>query len=209
MGKIQWVIMALPNDSLSQVTVKYLWKGLDQDDPTGLIDYEEAGIALNDPSQGLFVQLWTFRVDGVDSRTITVEADNTNGPIPLFTAPDTVAVTEIAGTFDQNMNPFVAFKQGQQWHYWWFDTQSAGMVTSDLPVGVDSCRCCLDDKRTREANSSDILLFYTLNGNLYHRKQRDRYSVDYLLRGSVGGKLVRVGMNGINRLQLKLQTPTI
>lgn len=199
----------MPNDSLSQVGMKYAWRGQDQDDPTGTEDYEMGGVALNDNSLGTEYQLWTFKISGADNKTITAEAPNTNGAISLYTPTGTSDVTEIACTFDQNMHPFVAFNQGAQWHYWWYDAQSAGMLLSDLPAGVDSCRCCLDDKRQFNSTNSDVLLFYTLNNNLYMRRQRDRFQNEMLLRTSIGGKLVKVGMNGISRLQFKLMSNTI
>ena len=192
--------MALPNDSLSQVNIKYSWAGRDQLDPEDLIDYEEGGIALNDISQGSLYQLWTFTAVDKD---VFVEAPNTSERIWLFSTPNTI--TKIRATFDQNMNYFVAYESQQQWRYKWFDTVQSQFITSDLPSDVDSCVCTLDDKRQLEAPSSDILLFYTRDGNLYHRRQRDRYNTEILLKESVSGKLIRVGMNGIRRLQIKLQ----
>jgi hypothetical protein len=190
----------LPLNSLSQVTIRYNWRGQPQEDPQPLIDYDMGGVALHDTSQGLEYQLWTFVA--VEA-TVFVSAPNTAGPIELVSANG--PIDEIACTFDQNMNPFVAYSQGAQWHYWWFDPQFHGMVTSDLPPGVTSCRVCLDDRRLWEVNGSDILLFYTRNRNLYHRRQRDRYTQDLLLREAVDGTLLRADMNGINRVQLKLQ----
>lgn len=191
----------MPGNALSQVTMKYLWKGIPQDDPSDLIDYDVGGIALNNTSQGLLYQIWTYEAIDIGAY---VSAPNTAGKILLFEA--TTPIEIIRGTFDQNMNPMVAYKQSNQWHYWWFDTISGSMITSDLPSDVDSVSVVLDDKRQLEATGSDVLLFYTRSGSLYHRRQRDRYTVELLLREGIGGKLVRTDMNGINRLQIKLQT---
>jgi hypothetical protein len=193
--------MAMPNNSLSQVVVRYTWKGAPQNDPTDLVDYEIGGVALNNTTQGLNYQLWTFEAI---NDTIYVSALNTSGRIQLLQVGG--VIQEITGTFDQNMNPFLAYSYADQWHYWWFDPIVGHMVISDLPTAVTSCKVCLDDRRSWEVINSDILLFYTRNGNLYHRRQRDRYTAELLLRESVGGNLVRVDMNGINRLQIKLQT---
>lgn len=192
--------MAMPNNSLSQIAIRYTWRGIPQEDPTDLVDYELGGVGLNNTSEGLQYQLWTF--EGI-ANTIYVSAPNTSGQIQLLVLSG--PVEGLAGTFDQNMNPFVAYKQAGQWHYWWFDPIAGRMVISDLLTGVTSCKVCLDDRRDFEVANSDILLFYTLNGNLYHRRQRDRYTDQLLLRTSVGGTLVRVDMNGISRLQLKMQ----
>src|SRR6056297_2820812 len=77
--------------------------------PDGLVtsplkDYELGGRALNDPSEGLQVQVWTCYVDGDD---IMIQAGD-SAPEVLFTAAGT---TEVALAFDQNMRPAVAFTQ--------------------------------------------------------------------------------------------------
>jgi hypothetical protein len=38
--------------------------------------------------------------------------------------------------------------------------------------------------------------------------QRDRYEVEYLLKENVGGRLLRVGMNEVNRLQFLIEEVT-
>lgn len=191
----------MPNDSLSQVAIKYKWRGLDQSDPTGLIDYEDGGIQLHDNSLGLEYQLWEFTFS---SMSAYVTAPNQSAATLLFTI--TSDIQEVYGCFDQNMAPFVVYKSANQYHYWWFDTVGGAYVFSDLPTSVDSCRCCLDDKRQFNSSNSDILLFYTNNNNLYMRRQRDRYQNEMLLKSGVGGRLVKVGMNGIQRLQFKMLT---
>lgn len=191
----------MPNDALSQITEKYKWRGLDQFDPTEFEDYEEGGVGLNDNSLGLEYQLWTFSY--ID-KTAYANAPNQQAPSLLFTIANDLQ--EINGCFDQNMAPFIAYKAANQYHYWWYDTVTAKYIFTDLPSGVDSCKCTLDDKRIFNSPNSDILLFYTNNNNLYMRRQRDRYQNEMLLKIGVGGKLVKVGMNGIERLQFKMLT---
>lgn len=191
----------MPNDSLSQTAQKYRWRGLDQDDPTELLDYEEGGIGVKDISKGLEYQLWMFSYIGMNAY---VTAPNQSAPTLLFTL--TNEIQEIRGCFDQNMAPFAIYKAANQYHYWWFDTVTNAYIFSDLPNGVDSVACTLDDKRQFNSTNSDILLFYTNNNNLYMRRQRDRYQNEMLLKSGVGGKLVKVGMNGIERLQFKMVT---
>lgn len=191
----------MPSSSLSQVAFKYRWRGLDQDDPTEFLDFEEGGIALNDNSHGLEYQLWTF---SYAEKSAYVTAPNQAATTLLFTT--TIDIQEIKGCFDQNMAPFVAYKAANQYHYWWYDTLTAHYTFSDLSVNVDSCACTLDDKRMFNSPNSDILLFYTMNNNLYMRRQRDRYQNEFLVKAGVGGRLIKVGMNGIQRLQFKLLT---
>lgn len=191
----------MPNNILSQVTEYYKWSGINQFDPTGGQDFEAGGVQLNNNSLGMQYQLWTFSINNMSAE---VTAPNQTAPTTLFTL--TSPLQQIAGTFDQNMAPFVAYESSNQWNYWWYDTVSAGYVFSALETGVTSCRCCLDDTRQFNALNSDILLFYTLNNNLYMRRQRDRYQNEMLLKAGVGGTLIKVGMNGIERLQFKMLT---
>lgn len=191
----------MPNGVLSQVTEKYAWRGIDQSDPTQYEDYEAGGVDLNNNSLGLEYQLWTFSFVLVSAY---VTAPNQSEPNLLFSISSNIQ--EIKGCFDQNMAPFAAYKSADQYHYWWYDTVTAGYIFSDLPNGVNSVACTLDDKRQFNSTNSDILLFYTNNNNLYMRRQRDRYQNELLLKSGVGGKLVKVGMNGIERLQFKMLT---
>lgn len=195
--------MGMPNNVLSDVAFRYTWRGLNQTDPTVTQDYEEAGIGLNNTSAGLQYQLWTISTDGTH---IYADAPSLAAPA-LLLSPGNVA--SVRGCFDQNMNPFICYLQEGQWNYWWYDTTIPGMVTSQLPGTVNSVVCTLDDKRPWEANKSDICLLYTNNGNLYYRRQRDRYATEYLLKASVNGTLVKVAMNGIERLQIKLQATVV
>lgn len=191
--------MSIPNNALSQTTQRSTWYGLDTLDPTDTLDYEEGGIDLNDTSKGLEYQLWTFFY--VDT-AVYAYSDYT-GNVHLF---DSVAsIDRVRGTFDQNMNFFVAYRSADQWKYRWYDTLSGDYTTSDMPTGVTSCVCTLDDKRKLENSTSDILLLYTLDDNLYYRQQRDRYQTEYLLRTGIGGELIKCGMNDKARIQIKLR----
>lgn len=197
--------MSMPNNNaLSQIAIIYPWRGRDTQDPPLNADYEEGGIALNNTTAGLEYQLWTFTFDATSAY---VEAPTLLGfKHKLFDKPN---IQSIRGCFDQNMNPFVAFMQGGQWQYWWYDTTIPGMTFSTLPATITSVACTLDDKRQINSTTSDILLFYTNNGNLYQRRQRDRYGTEILTRAGVNGTLVKVGMNGIQRLQIKMQAPEL
>ncbi len=162
-----------------------------------LVDVELGGTALNDGVAGLYVQLWTVRYARPD---VIVSAP---------TSPDTVlfsreGITELGLAFDQNMSPFVAFVQEGAAKYWWFDTQAGGHVFSDLPVGSITPRCGMDDKRDVLLAGSDIILAYVRGTNLYYRLQRDRYTVEYLLKTAAGSSLVNIGMNTQHRFQFRL-----
>lgn len=168
-----------------------------------LMVFEMGGVGLNDPSEGLRVQTWTLRYYPA-SGDVSISAPNT-APTVLFTRSD---ITEIDLAFDQNMNPFVCFVEAGQAKFWWFDTDVSDTVFSNLPADSLTPRCCLDDKRETQTNSSDILLFYVNAGALKMRRQRDRYINEYIvdspfLHPTLGlpAVLKKVGMNQYNRLQ--------
>ncbi len=158
---------------------------------------ELGGIALNDPSQGLKVQVWTLTTDGTNVKISAPLVPETT----LFTG---TSITEIDLAFDQNMRPFVAFVEGGLVNYRWYDSLVEAQVVSSLP-GASTPRCCMDDKRPLQDASSDVILAYVKAGNLYFRAQRDRYGVEYLLKTELGGTLETVGMNKVQRLQFKVR----
>lgn len=156
-------------------------------------DWEFGGVAIGDASQGLLVQLWHCTIEG---GAVYVEAPSV-AKTKLFDAP---GVTDVALAFDQNMNPVVAYVQDGAAKYWWYDPALEAMTFSDLP-GATTPRCTLDDKRAFNASGSDVILAYLKGRDLYFRKQRDRYTVEYLLATNVGSGLSTVAMGTNNRLQ--------
>lgn len=152
------------------------------------------GVALNDSSQGLDVQTWTLSTDGTD---VKISATSVPESV-LFSGSN---ITEVCLAFDQNMRPFVAFVEDGQAKYRWFDTQDGQIKITTLPAGTITPRCTLDDRRQTQLGASDIILTYLRNNALYFRAQRDRYTIEYLLRSNAGTGLLHVGLNSGNRLQ--------
>lgn len=190
--------MALPDHELSSIPINAPFLEQSNNIHAPLVDYEMGGIALYDASQGLQVKLWTAFVDG---ENVFIHSQDV-APILLFSLP---GIREISLAFDQNMRPFIAFMQHSLARYWWYDTQISAMRFSDLPEAT-SPRCTLDDKRTMQTGTSDILLAYVKNNNLYYREQRDRFTVEYLLREDVNAELITIGMAKNNRVRFKLRT---
>lgn len=159
------------------------------------IDWEMGGIALNDPSQGLRVQLWTFKLvvdELTGDSTVSVEAPS----VPKVTLFSGVDVGEIAGAFDQNMNPVVAYMASGSPMLWWWDPTASAMVHTSLPAGCYDLRVSLDDKRRFNVAKSDVILSYVRGGSLYYRYQRDRYLVEYLLSSNID-RLICAAMNSM------------
>lgn len=194
----------LPDHVLSTVPVFGYYLPPDDRDPNPILDWEMGGIALNDASQGMEVQVWFARlvVDGVkEISTVYVGAET----VPEVAFMTGSGITEIALAFDQNMNPFISFVDNGQAKFYWFDPTIPGYTTTLLPVGSRSPKCCLDDKRYLETSRSDILLFYMNGTTLFYREQRDRYLVEYTLKTGLGGQDVLIcGMNRALRVQIAI-----
>lgn len=166
----------------------------------GLEAFELGGVALNDPSQGLMVKSW--RAFANDDGDVYVESDD-DPPVFQFSAPN---ISTISLTFDHNMEPFVAFTQPSGAKFYWFDTFDGQHKITDLPTGSTWPRASLDDKRRIAAATSDIILAYIRDGNLYFRQQRDRYLVEYLLYPDlniavIDPTIIEVGMGTNLRFQ--------
>lgn len=162
-------------------------------------DWELGGIALNDASEGLLHQLWHFTLE-IDPDTgegsVYVEAPEVAKTL-LFFGMD---ISEIAGCFDQNMNPFVAYTQGGLPKIYWYDSTVPGQIHTTLASGAIDLRCSLDEKRFYGVAESDIILSYIRDGELIITYQRDRYEVEYVLAENVE-RLISMAMNKGSRMQ--------
>lgn len=161
-----------------------------------LIDYELGGIGIQDASQGLRVQTWKGEIIGND----VVLSAPAVAPTVIYSEP---GITELSITFDQNMQPFIAYMVDYEvCRFRWFDTTISQFVVTTLPAGSFSPRCVLDDKRPAATAWSDIILTYIRGGTLYFRMQRDRYLVEYALTTGLNAHVLgSFGMNLRYRLQ--------
>lgn len=169
-----------------------------QKNPKVLIAYEMGGVGLQNPSQGLQVQVWKAEVIGDD---VWFSAPNTP-PTLVYSEP---GITEITITFDQNMQPAIAYMVNYEvCKFRWFDGTISQFVVTTLPAGSFSPRCSMDDKRAIATGLgwNDIILTYIRGGTIYFRKQRDRYTIEYTFAtGFPAHILGNFGMNLKYRLQ--------
>lgn len=162
-----------------------------------LVDYERGGVAINDGSQGLDVQDWQASMQGD-----TIMVGPVGGPMTAMLERPGVQVLGLA--FDQNMRPALTYYTAANGtRLWWFDTLAGQMVETAIP-GATYPRLCLDDKRELQTSSSDVVLAYMKDGNVYYRQQRDRFQTERLLVSDAPGRLRRIGMSTVGRLQLEL-----
>ena len=197
--------MALPDNQLSTAAAPGPFAGAGALPITQWVDYEDGGIALQDASKGLLYQVWTARIErnkttGDDEIWVGAES------VDKFLVHTAANITEVSLAFDRNMNLAVAYVQGGTAYLYWYDTTVPGYVTTNLGTDVVTPRVTHDDKRDGRGGSSDIILAYIKNGNLYYKQQRDRYETERLLQASVGSDgIIKVGMSRQNRLQFLLR----
>lgn len=161
--------------------------------------WEYGASGLNNITGGLLFQIWhcTLEIDADNVGYVYVEAPSVAKTL-LFSG---IGITAVDIAFDQNMNPFVAYKQLGLWKYYWYDPIALSMIHTTL-VGARDLRCCLDDHRAFNTSDSDILLCYINAANeLCVRYQRDRYAIEYILKPDIPENLVYVGMNIENAVQ--------
>lgn len=192
-------VMAMPENILSEDPVAATM--LDPDGrgrSTLLVDYELGGAGVGDPSQGLQVQVWEARVS---AGVIQTRPDGVGAWTDITSDTD---ITEIALAFDQNMRPTVAYVAGGVAKMYWYDAVAAAYVTSTF-TGATSPVVTMDDKRPMQIGLNDVLLFYLKAGRIMHRRQRDRYTIEYDLGAVPTGmtRIVRWGRTVANRVQLE------
>ena len=133
-----------------------------------------------------FTFLKNRKIDYIGDSTIT----------EILKAPK---ITEIDLTFDQNMRPCVAFVSDSIPKLYWYDTKIGDFNIMTFS-GILSPRVSLDDKRDFNISNSDIIFAYIKNNGLYYRQQRERFTVEHLLKSYQNNHsklLWRIGM-GIN-----------
>ena len=186
----------IPDNSLSSVS-----RPAELEFPANLTvspmrDHEMGGIALSDPSEGHRVKAWFCEVDGDN---IVVGADDVPAVPIVENVPN---VREVSLAFDQNMRPTIAWSDDTSSYFRWYDSVAQDYTVTEYSDEIN-LRTTLDDKRASQVdNTSDIVLTYTRNNNLYFRLQRDRYQEEYLLKEDLpDGRLLNVYMNVEGRLQ--------
>lgn len=187
----------MPDNVLSTVPVNAAFSGARALPVTRLVDYEDGGIAIQDPSKGSQYQRWRGRLLGND---IILDAPE----VEAFTVFSGADITEISFTFDQNMRPAIAYVEAGVAKLWWFDTVAGAQVVSTYP-GAITPRVILDDKRFTQTSNSDVILGYVRDGALYYRQQRDRFTIERLLDAGPHVGLVKIGFNVQLRLQFLME----
>ena len=190
--------MSLPLDVLSSTPLPDEFYGARNSNRiNNRLDFEDGGIGLHDPSEGLHYQTWWgwIQDDGV-----YIAAANW----PITQILEATLVNEISFTFDQNCNVCLAYVQEGIPKLLWYDTTVEAMVTKTLDTSIINPRVSLDDKREEARDYNDIILAYLRNNKLCYRQQRDRFNIEYILIEGVGGRLNKIGMGRGLRMQFQI-----
>ena len=180
--------MALPDNILSSSPITANFIGGRANEITNVLDYETGGKDIGDASDGKQVQIWTGTLVGND---IILESPLT-APVVVYSGEN---ITEFSFTFDQLMRTVIAFVQDDVAKLYWYDSEEEDYVVTAIADGARTPRVSLDDKRTSQDGTSDIIVAYVTDAReLYFQMQRDRYDTSYLLESDVSGILNKIGM---------------
>jgi len=172
---------------------------------TRALDYEDGGIAIQNPSGGLNRQVWQARLlhAGEAGSFVQMQAE-TGAPFVLWQRP---YMSEFSFTFDQNMQPVLAYVEDGAAFLRFYDSLTQDFSILALGAGVITPRVAFDDKRDFLGYAqSDVLLAYVHSGNLYQRKGSERYQNTHLIRAGVGSAgLIKIGMNRQLRMQYRVK----
>lgn len=192
----------IPEERISSEQLRSAFLGAKNSPDIGpMLDRENGGVALQDPSQGLLVRQW---LGTASSTQIQI---STQGVSPIVVVND-VDISEFSFSFDQNMNVVVAYVAGGVTKLNWFDVMVPGQVTTSFGSLVTP-KVSLDDKHELANDTSDVIFSYIRDGSLYYRQQRERYQTERLLadattleeNGISDPRLRRIGMNVNLRFQ--------
>lgn len=189
--------MAFPDNSLSDIPLPQRFLGAGA---TSILDrtrdYEDGPIAEQDPTQGMDYQEWRAYVE---DNIIWVEADNLP-PKVLYEGQG--EITDVSIAFNQNADLHYAYVEDGVAKFYWYDTLSAQFETMVLPEGTRTPKITLDDKRSTQTASNDIILSYIKADNgLYFRLQRERFEIERLLHPGPFVMIRQMYMNTGWRLQ--------
>lgn len=189
----------LPENRRSTLPIPGRFSAPDNQVTSRLVDYELAGVAVNNASQGLKVQRWTLSYRNNTDIVLTPQSGTES---VLFS---TSGIDELSLAFDQNMRPHVAFHKEGTITLWWYDSMASQHVFTNFGAGR-SPRLTLDDKRPTQLGNSDIIFAYIKGDELCYRQQRDRFQVERVLRDGIvpQTRLKNIGMSRNWRLQFEL-----
>jgi|GEM_PF-2918932 len=126
-------------------------------------------------SNSLTDSWWLFEYADSVIKLYKHDGDNFIYHSELFTP---ITCVSLSAAFDQLGKPLVFFDTGSDLRLWWYDPELSEHTKTIFGVGTNPF-ATFDLKYAVDIATSDILLFYIRDGDIYYRQQRDRYSIEY------------------------------
>lgn len=155
------------------------------------------GVAIGDASRGRKLKLW--QVKWVAGNFVVSPVGEP--VVYAVTAPSDFKTISLA--FDTAMHVVLAWQTVTGAYLHFYNTLTEGYETRYFE-GLTSSRVAVDDTREFYSSQSDVIFAYTKDSNLFWRQQRERYDVERLV-GPTPGRLVKLGLTNLNRLQFELK----
>lgn len=182
----------IPENSIKLRTNVTRMLAPDVDKVSGLTDSEWGGSDIKNTDSGFLVHIWTVRVE--DDKVLLFRGDNFHS---ILLVQD--GITDIALTFDQTMNPVLAWRNiDNELILRSFDALTQTFIQTSF--GLGKCpRLSLDDKRPIAVGISDIIFAYIKNNSLCYRQQREAFLIEYVIVNNLhpSQRLDRIGMGGL------------
>lgn len=197
--------MVSPERRLSTTVVPGLFLEPEDEQVFDILVVERGPVAIEDTTKGLQLQNWEFWWNPADDNFYATP-ENTGTPIVIHNIAN---VSFFRATFDQNGRVVISYVTDISSYLWWYDTAAGSLVTTDLGSDVLTPSISLDDKRTTQASSSDMILWYVKSDGgsayeIWNSLQRDRFTIQYLKGPCIGSGIRKLGMTSGLRVQLQM-----
>lgn len=161
--------------------------------------FEQGGEAININTNDLNSRLWRYFYEDGKVKINRVDTEE------VITLEDIPGLTQLSLTFNQSLVPVFSYVQNGTTYLKWFDTSDQTYKTTNFGTTFRSPKVVLDLK-DKLSTVSDVLFFYMKNNTqLCVRYQRDRFSIEYVLKEMPAHVILRVGMNKLNRIQFLME----
>lgn len=161
--------------------------------------YEYGPLAPYNTESELDAVVWKYTYK---NNTVFIQRDGEETKIEIDTIND---ATDLSVCFNQAAQPVTVYMTAGTTFLKWFDTNTQEYVVTDLGSGLSSPKVVLDIKDKKSSQSDVVLFYFRNNQTLCARYQRDRYSIEYTLKSMSPHRILRVGMNRINRIQFLVE----
>jgi len=145
-------------------------------------NYFKGGSIIND-STSVFNNTWiyTYEENNVKVRNLTTM-------LPAITLVTIEDVKQVSAAFNQNMQAQYCYIVEDELYLYWFDSLINNYTTSNISSDITSCYILLDETRDNLIDTSNNLLYYIKNNNLYLRKQKERFTIEHLAYANLPSK---------------------